>query len=103
MVPEGVRVAAILPSVKGGQIHLEISVQAQSTAAGFELLKRLQARPEFEDAVPLSVAESGREGEDAKEFRLKMRYRPEAAQAQEPATPPEGADESAAGEEEEPS
>jgi Tfp pilus assembly protein PilN len=103
VVPEGVRVSAILPSVKGGQIHLEISAQAQSTAAGFELLKRLQARPEFEDAVPLSVAESGREGEGTKEFHIKMRYRPEAAPAEEPATPPEGLDEGAAGDEEEPS
>lgn len=103
VVPEGVRVSAIVPSVKRGEIHLDITAQAQSTEAGFELLKRLQARPEFEDAIPLSVSDSGREGEAAKDFRLTIRYRPEAAPAQEPATPPEGADENAAGGEEEPS
>jgi Tfp pilus assembly protein PilN len=103
VVPQGVRVTAILPSVRGGRIELEITAQAQSTDAGFELLKRLQARPEFEDPMPVAVTESGREGEGAKEFRLKMRYRPDAAPAEEPAAPPEGGDESAAGDEEEPS
>jgi Tfp pilus assembly protein PilN len=103
VVPQGVRISAILPSVKGGEFDLEITAQAQSTDAGFELLKRLQSRPEFEDPMPVAVTESGREGEGTKEFRLKMRYRPDAAPAEEPAAPPEGGDENAAGDEEEPS
>ena len=87
VIPEGVRISAITPSVREGAVRLDLSAQAQTTEAGLEMLKRLQQRPEFKDAVPVSVGESGAEGETVKEFRYAMFYEPSSAPAQEaPAT-----------------
>jgi hypothetical protein len=83
LVPEGVRISAIVPSVRKGQIQLDLSAQAQSKEAGFELLKRLQERPEFEDVVPVTVTGVGQEDEETKEFRYAMRYVPSASPADE--------------------
>jgi Tfp pilus assembly protein PilN len=81
VVPEGVRISSITPSVSRGEIRLGLSAQARSTEGGFELLKRLQQRPEFHGAVPVSVGESGAGGEGGKEFRYAMLYEPAAASA----------------------
>jgi len=104
LVPEGVRISAIVPSVRKGQIQLELSAQAQTKEAGFELLKRLQERPEFENVVPVTITDAGQEEEETKEFRYSMRYLPSAPPVEEPtATPPDTAgDEPAPVEEEQP-
>ena len=83
VIPEGVRISAITPTVHQGEVRLDLSAQAQSTEGGLEMLKRLQQRPEFQDAVPVSVSESGAEGETVKEFRYAMFYDPMAAPAPE--------------------
>jgi len=88
VVPEGARISAIAPTVKRGQVRLDLSAQAQSTEPGFELLHRLQQHAEFRDPVPVSVGESSAEGASVKEFRYAMAYDPSAAPAGEaPASP----------------
>jgi len=93
VVPEGVRISSIVPNVRKGDIRLDISAQAQSTDAGFEFMKRLQQRPEFEEPVPVSIADAAQEGDGAKEFRYAMLYRPDAAPAEEPADAAKAPDE----------
>jgi hypothetical protein len=83
VIPEGVRISAITPTVRQGEVRLDLSAQAQTTEGGLEMLKRLQQRPEFKGAVPVSVGESGAEGESVKEFRYSMFYDPSAAPAEE--------------------
>lgn len=91
VVPEGVRISAITPTVRRGEVRLELSAQAQSTDGGFELLKRLQGHPEFRGPVPVSVGESSVGGESIKEFRYTMAYEPgEAPVEQAPAAKGEG-------------
>jgi hypothetical protein len=86
VVPEGVRISAITPTVRRGEIRLDLSAQAQGTAAGFELLKRLQGHPEFRGAVPVNVGEAVAEGTNVKEFRYAMVYEPGAATEDAPAS-----------------
>lgn len=88
LVPEGVRISAINPRVRKGQIQLELSAQAQTKEAGFELLKRLQERPEFENVVPVTVTDAGQEEEETKEFRYSMRYVPSTSPVEEPVAAP---------------
>ncbi|MFI5183883.1 MAG: hypothetical protein ACHQNV_05765 [Vicinamibacteria bacterium] len=81
VIPEGVRISSIAPTVHKGEVHLDLSAQAQSTEAGLEMFKRLQERREFKGAVPVTVGTSGAAGEGLKEFRYAMLYDPSAAPA----------------------
>jgi hypothetical protein len=92
VIPEGVRISTITPTVRRGEVRLDLSAQAQATDAGWELLKRLQGHPEFRGAVPVSVGDAAAEGGGVKEFKYAMSYEPEAATAEEPPVPKGGDD-----------
>jgi type IV pilus assembly protein PilN len=97
VIPEGVRISAITPTVRQGDVRLDLSAQAQSTEAGLEMLKRLQQRPEFKGAIPVSVGESGAEGASVKEFKYAMLYDPSSAPAEEAPAPKDEAAADASG------
>lgn len=92
VIPEGVRISTITPTVRRGEVRLDLIAQAQATDAGFELLKRLQGHPEFRGPVPVSVGDAAAEGGGVKEFKYAMSYEPGAATAEEPSAPKGGAD-----------
>jgi hypothetical protein len=77
VLPRDVRLVSIAPNVEHGEVLLEISAVARPPQAGLGLVGLLEARSEFEDVYPVSVADQ--EGGTA-EFRYTMRYLPGAAE-----------------------
>ena len=97
MIPQGVRIVAIAPHMDKSTVELDLTVEVQSSEAGLELLKRLQQRSAFRDAMPLSDSSLK---DEVGEYRYSMRYDPSAPDEARPvaATPP--AEDAAAPEEE---
>jgi len=58
LAPPGVRVLSLAPRVQGGSVKLELEAEARSQPEALELLRALEARPEFEQVYPLSMDES---------------------------------------------
>jgi Tfp pilus assembly protein PilN len=88
VIPQGVRIAAIAPRVEKGVVHLELTVEVQSSEAGLELLKRLQQRSAFRDATPISDTSK----DEGSEYRYSMLYDPSAPDEARPAAPTTPAD-----------
>jgi len=91
VIPEGVRIVAIAPRVDKETVHLELTAEVQSSEAGLELLKRLQQRSAFREAMPVSE----RSNNEVNEYRYSMRYDPSAPDEAHPAaatSPEEDAD-----------
>lgn len=82
VIPEGVRILAIAPRVDKGLVTLELAVAVRSSEAGLEILKRLQQRAAFRDAMPISDSASK---DDVSEYRYSMRYDPSAPDEARPA------------------
>jgi Tfp pilus assembly protein PilN len=78
LMPMGVRVTAISPSVKKGQVELTVEATVRSREAGWEFVRALEGGGDFYDVYPTSEA--------GNEFRYGIRYRPRAAVA--PVGPP---------------
>ena len=57
VVPPGVRIVSILPDQKDGRTNLKLEALAQTQGEEFELLRSLEARPEFSVVYPLTVSE----------------------------------------------
>jgi len=97
VIPEGVRIVAIAPHMDKSTVELDLTVEVQSSEAGLELLKRLQQRSAFRDAMPISDSSLK---DEVSEYRYSMRYDPSAPDEARPAaaTPPEE-DEPVTGEE----
>lgn len=93
VIPPNVRLMSIAPTVKDGQISLEISAVGRSLDDGFAFLNALQASPDFGDVVPSSVGEVTDQGGVRGEIRYTMSYHPDATP---PAPLPGTADEGAA-------
>ncbi len=74
LIPEGVRITSIAPTVEKGTIKLDLVVEAQSYDEGLVLLQRLQQRAAFRDARPVSAAAR----EDVSEYHYTMLYDPAA-------------------------
>lgn len=70
VLPAGVRLVSISPTVKDGQMTLELTAVARSNEDALELIRVLEERPEFEDVLPR--ARTSNEAET--EFRYTMRY-----------------------------
>ena len=71
VLPDGVRIVAIDPSVKKGQMRVELSAVCRTAQDSLTLVKVLEASDEFEDVYPVSDA-----GGEGGESRYTMRYRP---------------------------
>ena len=73
VLPRDVRLISIAPTVKGGQVLLNVVAIARPPQAGLSLVGVLEGRGEFEDVYPESVSEQ--DGGVA-EFHYTMRYLP---------------------------
>jgi Tfp pilus assembly protein PilN len=69
LLPDGVRLVSITPSVRKGQIDLGVSAVVRSPEVGWQLVKILEDSGHFRDVYPTSEAEKG-------EFKYTMRYLP---------------------------
>jgi Tfp pilus assembly protein PilN len=74
VIPEGVRITAIVPHVEKGTVQLELTVEAQSYEEGLVLLQRLQQRAAFRGPRPVSASSK----DDVSEYRYSMEYDPTA-------------------------
>jgi Tfp pilus assembly protein PilN len=70
VVPEDVRLTSISPTVRKGQVEVEVVAIARQPSAGWEFVRALEAHAEFDDVFPTSEVD--------REFRYKFRYRPRA-------------------------
>lgn len=68
VIPDGVRLVSIAPSVVKGDVKIGISAMVRTPDDGWEFVRVLQDHPEFSDVYPTSEAESGR-------FSYTMTYR----------------------------
>ena len=71
VLPDGVRLVAIDPTVKKGVMRVELSAVCRTAQDSLTLVKVLEASEEFEDVYPVSDT-----GGDGGESRYTMRYRP---------------------------
>jgi Tfp pilus assembly protein PilN len=78
VLPVGVKIASVAPTVKDGRITVEIAAVGRTITDGFGFMKVLEATPDFEDVVPSSVGDA--QDGDGGEIRYRMKYTP--------ATPP---------------
>ena len=53
VVPAGVRIVSIAHESKGGRMVIKIDAVTRSAEDGLEFVRRLEARPEFDDVYPL--------------------------------------------------
>jgi len=68
-LPEGARLVAIAPSLKQGEITLDVQAVVRSPEVGWQFIRALEEGGEFDSVFPLSEGENG-------EFHYTMRYRP---------------------------
>ena len=73
LMPMGVRLTAISPSVHKGQVELDVDAMVRSREAGWEFVRVLEGGGDFYDVYPKS--------ENGNEFRYGIRYRPQKAAA----------------------
>lgn len=78
VMPAGVKLTSIAPSVKDGRILLEMNALGRTTGDGLGLLRVLQKASDFDDVVPSSVGEvvGGPGAPETGEIRYSMRYTP---------------------------
>lgn len=69
VMPEGVRLTSISPSVRKGQVDLDVDAAVRSREAGWEFVRVLEAGGDFHSVYPRS--------ENGNEFRYVIRYRPQ--------------------------
>ena len=72
LLPDGVRLVSVAPSVQRGEMLLDIAAVSRTAEDGWELVRVLEAEPDFSDVFPRSEGEQG-------EFRYTMRYHPAAS------------------------
>lgn len=95
VLPPGVRLVGIAPSLKDGRVFLEVTAAVRSSEDGLGFVHALESRPEFAEVYPLGVSER----EDGAEFRYTMRYEPPVPGAPRRAPVKAGDEELAAGDE----
>jgi Tfp pilus assembly protein PilN len=80
LIPEGVRLTSISPSVRKGQVELDVEADVRSREAGWEFVRVLESGGDFYDVYPKT--------ETGNEFRYAIRYRPQPQKAWPAAGPP---------------
>jgi Tfp pilus assembly protein PilN len=80
VMPPGVKLTSIAPSVKDGRIRLDMDAVGRTTSDGLGLLRALQKADDFDEVVPSSVGEvvGGAGTPDTGQIRYSMRYTPSA-------------------------
>lgn len=73
VLPVGVHLVSIAPTIQKGQVALDFNAVARSTDEGLELVRALQARKDFAD-VFLTELDKGKEGS---QLGISLRYVPE--------------------------
>ena len=73
VIPKDVRLTSISPSVRKGQVELDVDAAVRSREAGWEFVRVLEDGGDFDDVYPRS--------ESGNEFRYGIRYRPQKAPA----------------------
>lgn len=68
LVPGGLRVTSIAPSVRRGQLHLLVTAEVRTPEDGWDFVRALEESGDFAEVFPLAEKE--------KEFEYVMRYRP---------------------------
>jgi Tfp pilus assembly protein PilN len=76
VLPPGVKISSVAPSVKDGRITVEIAAVGRTITDGFGFMKVLEATADFADVVPSSVGDA--QGGDGGEIHYKMKYTPAA-------------------------
>ena len=69
LIPDGVRLTSISPSVRKGQVDLDVDAAVRSRESGWEFVRVLEAGGDFHSVYPKS--------ENGNEFRYVIRYRPQ--------------------------
>jgi hypothetical protein len=69
VLPYGVRLVSIAPSLKKGEVAIEVAAEARRPEDAREFVRRLEGRQEFDDVYLREEGESG-------EVRFTMKYRP---------------------------
>lgn len=72
LAPPGVRFLSLAPNLQEGYLRLELEAEARSQAEALELVRVLEARPEFEQVFPLNIDEAPA----GRRMRCTMRYEP---------------------------
>ena len=78
VMPEGVRLTSVSPSVRKGEVELDVDAAVRSREAGWEFVRVLEGGGDFHSVYPKS--------EHGNEFRYVIRYRPQPQRG--PAAPP---------------
>jgi hypothetical protein len=73
-LPEGARLVSIAPTVRRGEVLLDVQAVMRSPEVGWEFMRSLEDGGDFADVFPLSEGENG-------EFHYTMRFRPRPAGA----------------------
>jgi len=68
-LPDGARLVSIAPSVRRGEILLDVQAVVRSPEVGWQFMRTLEEGGDFADVFPLSEGVAG-------EFHYTMRYRP---------------------------
>jgi type IV pilus assembly PilN-like protein len=74
VLPDGVHLTLIIPSVKKGEVLLDVAAVARTPEDAREFVRRLEGREEFDDVY---LREEGDRGE----VRFTMKYRPSLSRA----------------------
>ena len=73
LIPQGVRLTSISPTVRKGQVELDVDAAVRSREAGWEFVRVLEDGGDFHNVYPKS--------ENGNEFRYGIRYRPQKSPA----------------------
>jgi len=74
----GVRIVSIQPQPAKGELWVNLTARADSTASGLRFLGRLQSRPEFADVYPTTVDKLSSQ-ESGQDYGYRILYRPQLA------------------------
>lgn len=80
VLPDGVHLVSIAPSVRKGELLLDVAAVARTPEDAREFVRRLEGREEFDDVY---LREEGDRGE----VRFTMKYRPSLSRATPPPVP----------------
>jgi hypothetical protein len=73
VLPVGVHLVSIAPTIQKGQVALDFNAMARSTDEGLELVRALQARKDFADVFVTGLDKS----KEGSELGISLRYIPE--------------------------